>query len=166
MSTAGTPHSMSSQVISTTGRKRGACACGDVGGDGRSCERDRGNTDMRRPVNNALVLGVLLATVGVGQPTFAQMVMAGGPDMTVDAAAKTELIQSLVKGLREAYVFPDVGEKLAHMLLNRQARGEYDLITRAKALNARLPKHLYEIAPAKHLPSNSHSHTIAPIPPH
>src|SRR5258708_10805932 len=157
MSTAGTPHSMSSQVISTTCRKSGACACGDFGGDGRSCERNRGNTDMRRPVNNALVLGVLLATVGVGQPTFAQMVMAGGPDMTVDAAAKTELIQSLVKGLREAYVFPDVGEKLAHMLLNRQGRGEDDFITSAKALTQLLTKQLYEGAHDKHPPPHLHS---------
>ncbi len=119
---------------------------------------------MRRPVNNALVLGVLLATVGVGQPTFAQMVMAGGPDMTVDAAAKTELIQSLVKGLREAYVFPDVGEKLAHMLLNRQVHGEYDSITSAKALSELLTKQLYEVAHDKHLAVNYHSQTIPPMP--
>ena len=55
-----------------------------------------------------------------------------GPDMAIDAKTKTQAIDALEKGLRENYVFPDVGIKVAKMLEERRNRGEYDSITSAK----------------------------------
>jgi len=73
------------------------------------------------------------------------------PDMAIDAKAKAEAIASLSRGLKDEYVFPDLGDKVARMLEERSARGEYDSVTNAKAFTELLTKQMQEIAKDKHL---------------
>jgi len=84
--------------------------------------------------------------------------------MTVDAKAKAEAIDSLVKDLKEMYVFPDVGDKVAKMLAEGQARGAYNSITGAKELSELLNKQMYDIAHDQHLHVMYSSRAIPPMP--
>ena len=103
-----------------------------------------------------LIAAMLCARLAFAQPG------ANQADMPMDAKAKTETIAALAKGLREAYVFPDVGQKVAAMLDVRNAKGEYDSIAGAKAfvdlitkqmLDATEDRHLRLIYSAQRLPS-------------
>ena len=46
----------------------------------------------------------------------------------MDATMRAEAIASLTKALRGAYVFPDVGDAVATMLEERNARGDYNSV--------------------------------------
>src|SRR5262245_17010541 len=73
------------------------------------------------------------------------------PDLSIDAKVTAESIASLATGLKEEYVFPDVGERVARMLEERSARGEYRSVTGAKAFSDLLTRQMQEIAHDKHL---------------
>jgi len=89
----------------------------------------------------------------------------GGPDMTIDAKAKVEAIDTLVKDLHESYVFPDVGDKVAEMLEKARARGAYNSITSAKELGDLLNKQMSDIAHDQHLHVLYSSRASPPTPP-
>jgi len=95
-------------------------------------------------------VAVFVGTVAVGSSLTAQPT-PNQPDLTIDAKAITDAIASLTKGLREEYVFPDVGDKVARMLEERHARGEYRSVTSAKAFGDALTTQMQEVAHDKHL---------------
>ncbi|HYO63656.1 MAG TPA: S41 family peptidase [Pyrinomonadaceae bacterium] len=73
------------------------------------------------------------------------------PDMTVDAAARNEVIDSLLKRLNESYVFPDVAKRMEQAVRTRQANKEYDQLSSASAFAQALTSHLQEVSRDKHL---------------
>jgi retinol-binding protein 3 len=78
-----------------------------------------------------------------GSPTSA--------DMPIDARVKSEVIASLAQAIRDTYVYPDVANKLAKTLKDRQAKGAYAAITSANDFSAVLTKQMAEIAHDPHL---------------
>jgi C-terminal processing protease CtpA/Prc len=78
--------------------------------------------------------------------------------------AKAEAIASLTKGLREEYVFPDVGDAVAKMLEERNARGEYNAVTSATAFSDLLTTQMSEVAHDKHLRFVYSSEVLPPLP--
>ncbi|MGH9616258.1 MAG: hypothetical protein ACRD28_05895 [Acidobacteriaceae bacterium] len=73
------------------------------------------------------------------------------PDISIDARTKADVIHTLAQNLREQYVFPDVADKLAKMLEEREAKGEYASVTSAKEFSQLLTKQMTEIAHDAHL---------------
>ncbi len=73
------------------------------------------------------------------------------PDMTVDAAARKEVLDAVSKRLNESYVFPDVAAKMGEALRARAANGEYEQITSAKEFARKLTADLQEVSRDKHL---------------
>src|SRR5688500_4825426 len=84
------------------------------------------------------------------------------PDLTIDAAARAEVIEAVVKRLGEAYVFPDVAAKMGESLRKRAADKEYEQVTSAKEFAAKLTADLQAVSRDKHLRVR-YSHR--PIPP-
>lgn len=82
----------------------------------------------------------------------------------MDAKTRAEAIASLTKALRAAYVFPDVGDAVATMLEERNARGEYNSITSAKAFSDLLTRQMSETAHDKHLGFVYSSGVLPPLP--
>jgi C-terminal processing protease CtpA/Prc len=82
----------------------------------------------------------------------------------MDAKTRAETIASLTKALRAAYVFPDVGDAVAQMLEERNARGEYNSITSAKAFSELLTKQMRDTAHDKHLAFGYVSEVLPPMP--
>src|ERR1051326_7477330 len=60
------------------------------------------------------------------------------PDVTIDAAARKEVIENLIKRLNDAYVFPDTAAKMGQAIRERAARGEYEQITSAEQFAEKL----------------------------
>src|SRR5262245_59386982 len=84
------------------------------------------------------------------------------PDMTIDAAARAEVIDGVLKKLNEAYVFPEVAKKMEQAIRERVQKKEYDAVTSASKFAQTLTTHLQEVSRDKHLRVN-YSHD--PIPP-
>ncbi len=74
--------------------------------------------------------------------------------VTIDAAARTRIIEAAIAKLNEFYVFPETAKKMEEDLRGRQQKGEYDAVTDGEAFAALLTKHLQEVSNDKHLRVN------------
>lgn len=90
----------------------------------------------------ALIAGFLAATATFGQPSRPPAIG------TKDRAA---IIESLVKGLGEIYVFPDVAAKMAAYMRERLASGAYDAHTELPAFCRALTDDLRAVSHDKHV---------------
>ena len=106
---------------------------------------------VRLAVLSLLTLSV--ASVGFAQPEQ--------PDLTIDAATRTQVIDGILKRLNDSYVFPEVSRNMEVSIRDRAARKEYDPITSAKQFAMTLTKDLQAVSNDKHLRVR-YSH--APIP--
>jgi hypothetical protein len=85
------------------------------------------------------------------------------PDMTIDAAMRTEVIEGVLKRLNDGYVFPEVAKKIDLAVRDRAQKKEYDQITSAKAFAQKLTSDLQAVSNDKHL-RVSYSHQAIPEP--
>ncbi|MDT5268928.1 MAG: hypothetical protein QOH49_1114 [Acidobacteriota bacterium] len=73
------------------------------------------------------------------------------PDMTVDAAARKEVVENLLQRLGDIYVFPDTAAKMERAVRERLDKGEYDKLTSAKQFAEKLTADIQEVSHDKHL---------------
>ena len=89
------------------------------------------------------VIALSVANVAFAQPEQ--------PDLTIDAATRTQVIDAILKRLNDSYVFPDVAKKMEQSIRERVDKKEYDQITSAKQFATTLTKDLQAISNDKHL---------------
>jgi hypothetical protein len=89
------------------------------------------------------LLALSVAAVAVAQPEQ--------PDLTIDAATRTQVIDAILKRLNESYVFPEVAKKMEQSIRERVDKKEYDQITSAKLFATTLTKDLQTVSNDKHL---------------
>ena len=87
------------------------------------------------------------------------------PDMTIDAATRTQVIEAALKRLNEQYVFPETAQKMEQAIRQRVDRKEYDNVTSAKEFAKLLTTHLQEISRDKHLHVDYFSEVLPPAAP-
>ena len=73
------------------------------------------------------------------------------PDMTIDAAARTQIIDAALKRLNDSYVFPEVAKKMETAIRERAAKGEYDSVSSSRAFAEKLTADLQSVSRDKHL---------------
>ena len=73
------------------------------------------------------------------------------PDMNIDAATKSQMIDALLKELNDRYVFPDVAKKMETDIRARQKNKEYDAITSAQEFSKKLTDDLQSVSRDKHM---------------
>jgi retinol-binding protein 3 len=71
--------------------------------------------------------------------------------LVIDALGKEEVIKKVAEIMREHFVFPEAGEKMADFILSRFAEGEYDSYNEIKAFCSKLTEDLRTICHDKHL---------------
>ena len=98
----------------------------------------------------------------------AQLVQAQQPaarpevaDLTIDAATRSQVIEAVVKNMRDYYVFPEVAKEVERAIRERQRTGGYDRITSAAELAKTLTTQLREISKDKHVSVN---YSSKPLP--
>jgi retinol-binding protein 3 len=84
-----------------------------------------------------------VVTAGFAQPEQ--------PDLTIDAATRTQAIDTILKRLNESYVFPDIAKKMDESIRERVAKKEYDQITSSKQFATTLTNDLQAVSHDKHL---------------
>ncbi len=90
-----------------------------------------------------LLLAFMFVSGAVAQPEQ--------PDLTIDAAARTKVIDGVLKRLNDSYVFPEVAKKMEQSIRERVDKKEYDQITSAKQFATQLTKDLQAVSNDKHL---------------
>ncbi len=90
-----------------------------------------------------LLLTFVAATGAMAQPEQ--------PDLTIDAATRTKVIDGILKRLNDSYVFPEVAKKMEQSIRERVDKKEYDQITSAKQFASQLTKDLQAVSNDKHL---------------
>lgn len=117
---------------------------------------------MRRPSNalstqagslsRTLTLALALSAVAAGSAS-AQPRRPGppGPDLTIDAATRTKVIEGALAALAKAYVFPEVAAKMQAEIRKHAAAKKYDSITSARAFAETLTTDLRAVSRDKHL---------------
>jgi hypothetical protein len=101
--------------------------------------------DRLTPLPRIVIAVFALANLALAQPAREQ------PDMKIDAAARTEVIEGVVKMVTEKYVFPDVAEKMAKAIRERMGQKEYDTVSSAQAFAQKLTRDLREVSHDTHL---------------
>ena len=69
----------------------------------------------------------------------------------MDDASRAEVVERLIEKLRAAYVFPEVGERMAEYIAGRLADGVYAGLDEGEALAAQLTEDMREISHDLHL---------------
>src|SRR5688500_19176834 len=110
---------------------------------------------MSRPTASRIFLirfaVLLLLTFMFANIAAAQMGPMEQPDLTIDAATRTQVIDGILKRLNDSYVFPEVAKKMEVSIRERVAKKEYDQITSAKQFAMALTKDLQAVSNDKHL---------------
>jgi hypothetical protein len=88
---------------------------------------------------------------------------ANAPDMTIDAATRSAVINELFKRLNDAYIFPEIAKKMEADIRSRQKNNEYDSITSARAFAAKVTEDLQSVSHDGHLRVRF-SPDVIPIP--
>jgi retinol-binding protein 3 len=95
-----------------------------------------------------------LASLCLGVSMFGAIALAQGPeqqDLPIDAATRTQVVDSILKRLNDSYVFPEVAKKMEQSIRERVSNKEYDAITSSKTFGETLTKDLQAISKDKHL---------------
>ena len=104
---------------------------------------------IRRIINQLAI--VVLTTILLSPIAGKAQGPGSQPDMTVDAATRSAVVEGAIKNLNDFYVFPETAKKMEQAIRERAQKKEYDQITSAKALADTLTAHLQEVSHDKHL---------------
>lgn len=94
-----------------------------------------------------VVLSLLVTVLGTAGDT--QSARAQG--VSVDAAKRAEIVDSVTAAIDRIYVFPDVAEEMERHVRGRLAQGAYDDLTTVDALAQALTRDLRSISHDRHL---------------
>lgn len=94
------------------------------------------------------------ASILAGALTQAAPLQAQPADITLDAAARADVIDGALRALNEGYVFPETAEKMAQAIRARQQRKEYDALTSGRQFALTLTQHLRDVSHDLHLGVN------------
>ena len=103
---------------------------------------------MLKPITTRAFIAVA-ALVLAASAALAQM--PEQPDLTIDAATRTKVIDGVLKRLNDSYVFPETAKKMETSIRERVSNKEYDQITSAKAFATKLTEDLQAVSKDKHL---------------
>src|SRR4051812_31918096 len=106
---------------------------------------------MKSIVLVARVIAILILALFVLRFTASAQQPPQQPDMTIDAATRSAVIESLIKEMNDGYVFPETANKMGSDLRTRMENKEYDTLTSAKAFVEKLTADVQSVSHDKHL---------------
>ncbi len=103
---------------------------------------------FRRRVARLLCASIALQALGMAGLASAQ---ESKPDVPIDKAKRTQVIQGVAKFAEANYVFPALGKEIAQAIRERDRKGGYNDVSGAEALAARLTADMQSVTPDRHL---------------
>ena len=99
----------------------------------------------------SLMTRVFIAVIALVLTTSVALAQQEQPDLTLDAATRTQVIDGILKRLNDSYVFPEVAKKMEQSIRERVSKKEYDQVTSAKEFASKLTNDLQAVSKDKHL---------------
>ncbi|MGH9903057.1 MAG: S41 family peptidase [Pyrinomonadaceae bacterium] len=96
----------------------------------------------------ALLAAVVLSNVNTG---LAQGGPDQQPDRAIDAATRTQVIEAILKRLKDSYIFPEKAAETEKAIRARQQNKEYDSVTSAREFARKLTEDLQAVSRDKHM---------------
>src|SRR5262245_56761576 len=106
---------------------------------------------LKSIASSALIRLALLCVLALSLVSVACAQQPEQPDLTIDAATRTQVIDAILKRLNDSYVFPETAKKMEQSIRDRVAKKEYDQITSAKQFATTLTTDLQAVSNDKHL---------------
>lgn len=106
---------------------------------------------MKKVLSVFSTIAAAIIVIVIGNIVIAAQDAPKPPDSTIDAATKSEAIDSLLKELNDRYVFPEVAKKMETDIRARQKNKEYDSITSAQEFAKKLTDDLQSVSRDKHM---------------
>jgi len=100
--------------------------------------------------NLTISIGIVLL-LGLNQQMLVAQSPQDQPDLTIDPATRSAVIEGALRRLNDSYVFPEAAKKMEQAMRERAGRKEYDQITSAKVLATTLQKDFQDVSHDKHL---------------
>ena len=94
---------------------------------------------------------LLAALFALAPALSAQTAPGDGADRTLEARDRRQVIDGALAELERSYVFPEVAVKMSAAVRSREAAGEYEPITGAKAFARKLTDDLQAVSRDKHI---------------
>lgn len=117
---------------------------------------------MKKITSLFAFISLTLIVIVIGNIVIVAQQPNNQPDSTIDAATRTQVIESLLKDLNDSYVFPDAAKKMEADINNRLKNKEYDQITSAREFAKKLTDDLQSVSRDKHLRVR-YSHQPIPV---
>ena len=97
------------------------------------------------------ILFLAVATSLAGSALAAAHQPASKVDVRIDEATRQAVIESVIKSLKQSYVFPETAARMEADIRERASRGEYAGVTLGPALAELLTFHLREVSHDRHI---------------
>ncbi len=117
---------------------------------------------MKRLMNMSALILLAISMTLINSAAGPAQELRQPPDLKVDAGARAEVIEGVLKQLNEGYVFPEVAAKMEKSIREREGKKEYDGITSAIELARKLTSDLQEVSHDKHL-RVGYSYEVLPL---
>lgn len=103
-------------------------------------------------IRNAIffLCAVLTFAAGSSVPSLAQT-DNDRSNPTIDAAARTQVIEDVIKRFNRSYIFPDIAKSIEKSVRERMRKGDFDKITNSRELAEILKSNLREISKDNHI---------------
>ncbi|MBD3257551.1 hypothetical protein GF377_03885 [candidate division GN15 bacterium] len=110
-------------------------------------------TPPRKQPTQSLLMGLftVLALLAMASTGLGQQMMAGPQTSPIDEATKAEIIDSVLAGIDQIYVFPDKARQMVEHVRTEHKSGAYDDITDLATLTGQLTEDLRSICHDLHL---------------
>ncbi|MDQ3801941.1 MAG: S41 family peptidase [Acidobacteriota bacterium] len=108
-----------------------------------------------------IVIAVLLLLAAVNSSSLAQQQQQQTTRREIDKKFRAETVDSLLRLLREKYVYPEIAVKMDEAVRARLGRGEYDSISDGKTLAEKITADLRAVFDDKHLKLSYSAEPIA-----
>jgi len=102
-------------------------------------------------INSRVVIRVVVLCLLMMSVSLIAVAQPEQQDLTIDAATRSQVVDTILKRLNETYVFPDVAKKMDQSIRERVQKKEYDQITSAKQFATTLTNDLQAVSHDKHL---------------
>lgn len=73
------------------------------------------------------------------------------PDMTIDAATRAQVVETLFKDMNDSYIFPEVAKKMEGNIRSRMKNKQYDALASAREFAQKLTDDLQSVSKDKHI---------------
>jgi len=94
---------------------------------------------------------LLILFIGVNYTTALGQFSPNQPDLQISSKEKAQLIDTIIKAVRNSYVFPEISLKVEASILKHQRKGDYNKISSSKEFADTISNQLVLISNDQHL---------------